>query len=165
MNNITEKLWDYIDGNCTAEEHAQISRLIEHDEEYQRIYTGLLQLHNEFNAIELDEPPMAFTHHVMEQIRTQQASVPLKAAVNKYLIWGIAALFIGSIVLLFVFMLSGINWSAGQNTLQLPEIWKLSNPGKYFTGAWLNGFLLFDVVLGLFLLDTYLHKRMNGANN
>lgn len=159
MNSMTEKIWDYIDGTCTAEEREQISRLIVHDEEHKRIYNELLQLHSGFSELELDEPPMAFTYNVMEQIRSGQASIPLKTVVNKYLIRGIVTFFIGSILVLLIVVLSSIGHPSGQSVFQLPREINMGYPAKYFTGAWLNAFLLFDVVLGLFLFDAYLRKH------
>lgn len=159
MNSIEEKLWNYIDGACTSDEQKQISHLIAHDEEYQRIYKELMQFHNEFDTLELDEPPMAFTYKVMEQIRAQEASVPLKTAVNKYVIGSIATFFVGTIVVLLLVAFDYVGQPTGQPVFQLPQIVTASHPEKYFTTAWLNGFLLFDIVLGLFLFDAYLRKH------
>jgi hypothetical protein len=49
MNSIEEKLWNYIDGTCSPQEHEHISQLILHDEEYKQQYAELMQLHNEFS--------------------------------------------------------------------------------------------------------------------
>lgn len=160
MNSIEEKLWAYIDGTCTPAEREQLSALIEHDAEYRQQYEELLQLHNEFGSLELDEPPMALTYNVMEQIRTQEASVPLKAAINKRIIYSIAAFFVLTITVLLIFALRDINWSSGSNnTVQLQDKLKLPQVNNLFTGRWMQGFLFFDVVLGLFLLDSYLRRR------
>jgi len=48
MKSIEEKLWDYIDGTCTATEHQVINLLIETDKLYQDKYNELLLLNNEF---------------------------------------------------------------------------------------------------------------------
>ncbi|MDB5130998.1 MAG: hypothetical protein JWR02_747, partial [Mucilaginibacter sp.] len=90
MNNIEEKLWEYIDDRCTPDERAAISALIAGDEPVRFKYNQLLSLNQEFSAMELDEPPMAFTYNVMEGIRTGEAQKPLKAAINKHIIMGIA---------------------------------------------------------------------------
>jgi len=86
MNTMEEILWNYIDGNCTADEQKIITSLIDRDEAYRAKYRELLSLNKEFSAIELDEPPMAFTYNVMEAIRTEHAQKPLKAAINKRII-------------------------------------------------------------------------------
>jgi anti-sigma factor RsiW len=160
MNSIEEKLWNYIDGTCTPDEHSEISQLIISNEEYKHQYEELRQLHNEFGALELDEPPMAFTYNVMEQIRTQEAAVPLKTAINKNIIRAIAVFFVLTILTILVVALSQVNWnSANTASIKLPTQLQAPALNNYFTGKWMNGFLFFDVVLGLFLLDTYLRKR------
>ena len=162
MNSIEEKLWDYIDGTCTPEEHAQISQLIAQDVAYKRQYEELLQLNSEFATLELDEPPMAFTYNVMEQIRTQEATVPLKAAINKKIIWGIAAFFVLTILTILVYTLTGMKWNTTATTVKIPVQLNAAIPSDLFTGPWMKGFLFFDVVLGLFLLDSFLRKRNAG---
>ena len=161
MNSIEEQLWSYIDGTCTAEERAHISQQLAHNPEYQQLYQELMQLHSEFGTLELDEPPMAFTYNVMEQIRTQEASVPLKAAINKRIIWGIAAFFILTISVVLIVGLRDINWASSSSTsaLKVPAQLNVAKVTGFFSGPWMKGFLFFDVVLGLFLLDGYLRKR------
>ena len=159
MNSIDEQLWDYIDGRCTAEAHERISRLILHDEQYRRQYDELMQLHADFSGIELDEPPMAFTYHVMEGIRAQEAAVPLKAGINKYIIRGIAAFFILTIGVLLFMALSQVNWHAGAATVKLPVEVNITQVRHYFNGPVLKTFLFFDLILGMFLLDAYLRKQ------
>jgi hypothetical protein len=158
MNSIEEKLWNYIDGACTPEDEKAISLLIEQDEVYRRKYNELLKLNNEFAAMELDEPPMAFTYNVMETIRTENAMQPLKSAINKRIIRGIGLFFILTISVILVIALASINWHAGQVGAQVAS--KLSVPIKqYFTGNVVKTFFFFDTVLILFLLDSYLRKK------
>src|SRR5471030_1935353 len=164
MNSIEEKLWAYIDGTCTAAERNEISRLIESDSAYRDQYSELLLLNSEFEKMELDEPPMAFTYNVMEQIRTQEALVPLKAGINKNVIRGIGGFFVLSISVLLIIALSKVNWGnaafgIAAFDVKLPDQMSSSNIKNIFTGTWMNAFLLFDVILGLFLLDTFLRKR------
>jgi anti-sigma factor RsiW len=167
MNSIEEQLWSYIDGTCTAEERGQISHQIAHNPEYQELYQELMQLHNEFQTLELDEPPMAFTYNVMEQIRTQEASVPLKAAINKRIIWGIAAFFVLTILAVLIVALRDMNWSSNTTTatVTMPAQLNVAKVNSFFSGPWMKGFLFFDVVLGLFLFDGYLRKRNDFKEN
>ena len=160
MNSIEEQLWNYIDGNCPPDEQARLSQLILNNEEYKQQYEELLLLNAEFKTLELDEPPMAFTYNVMEQIRMQEATVPLKAAINKRVIWGIAGFFALTILTLLIFALSQVRWTGGTaSNFQLPA--QVSAPAikSYVSGPWMIGFMFFDVVAGLFLFDAYLRKR------
>src|SRR5271154_2408162 len=94
MNNIEEKLWMYIDRLCPPEEQKAISDLINSDAATGARYRELLKLNAAFAAMDLEEPPMAFTYNVIEAIRTENAQVPLKAAINKQIIKGISIFFI-----------------------------------------------------------------------
>ncbi|GAB2974435.1 hypothetical protein GCM10027049_05870 [Mucilaginibacter puniceus] len=156
MKSIEEKLWDYIDGTCTADEQKAISLLIETDKAYQDKYHALLQLNSEFNSMELDEPSMPFTYNVMEAIRTEQAQKPLKASINTYIIKGIAIFFVLVIAGLLIAFLSTTDWPAGSETV---NSLKLPNLNSVLNGSVLNAFLFFDTVIGLLFLDTFLRKR------
>ena len=157
MNSIEEKLWNYIDGNCTPEEAKAISLLIEQDEAHRLKYQELLEFNIGLNAIELDEPPMAFTYNVMETIRAEHASQPLKASINNKIIKGIGLFFIVTISAMLVLVLSKINWhSAGGVTLPTVPVTSFTH---LFTGPVVNTFLFFDVILGLYLFDAWLRKR------
>ncbi|MEO7213184.1 hypothetical protein [Mucilaginibacter sp.] len=168
MNSIEEQLWNYIDGSCTPAEQQAISRLIAQDEAWHIKYNELLKLNQEFSTMEMDEPSMAFTYNVMETIRTENAMKPLKAAINKRIIWGIAAFFIITIAALVIFAFSTLNWSvpSGNGSLnidiKMPEQLDSNHVKNFFSGGVLKGFLFFDLVMGLFLLDAYL-RRKQGA--
>ena len=166
MNSIEEKLWNYIDGACTPEEEQAIALLIEQDEVYRKKYNELVLLNAEFTAMELDEPPMAFTYNVMETIRAEHASKPLKAAIDQRIIKGIGLFFVFTISIILVFVLVNIHWSAiaangghGSSSISSPEL------KNFFTGPVMKGFLFFDVVLGLYLFDSYLRKKGLSKSN
>jgi hypothetical protein len=159
MNSIEEKLWNYIDGSCSAEEQQAIAILIAKDEVYMRKYHELLKLNEEFTSMELDEPSMAFTYNVMETIRTQHAQQPLKAAINKHIILGITIFFIVTIASLVMFALSSVNWHTADTSITIPDQLNINHVTNFFTGPVIKGFLFFDVVMGLFLLDTYLRRK------
>ena len=160
MNNIEEQLWNYLDGSCSPQEQETIAHLIATDKTYQQKYEDILAFNKELEAIELDAPPMAFTYNVMEAIRTEEASKPLKAAIDSRIIKAIAAFFILSIIALLGVALATTNWSSGTTeTVQIPINLELPPMKNYFSGPALKGFLFFDVVLALFLFDGYLRKR------
>ena len=161
MNEIDEKLWNYIDGSCSAEENRAISLLIETDLAYQAKYTELLKLNAEFTSMELEEPSMAFTYHVMESIRAEIAQKPLKASVNKWIIWAIGGFFVLSIVAMLGVLLGGIHWSAidaGNSTPSFAT--KIPDVKSYFSTPVINIFIFFDVILGLYLLDGFFRKKL-----
>jgi hypothetical protein len=160
MNTIEEKLWNYIDGTCSEEERRAIDMLIAQDEVYRRKYEELLSFDQQFTKMELDEPPMAFTYNVMEGIRAEHAQQPLKAAINKRIIKGIAIFFIASISLMLLFALSNLHFSSGNSAFGNASLnIKLPNIKNYITPGVIEGFLFFDAVLAMFLFDAYLRRR------
>lgn len=160
MNSIEEKLWSYIDGTCTPAERDAIARLIEQDEVYRRKYNELLALNAEFSNIELDEPPMAFTFNVMEQIRAEQALKPLKATIDQRIIKGIAAFFIVTISAIILYALFSVNWSMSNIEWKLPnfEMPQIQVSGLLNSGV-IKAFLFFDAVLCLYLADYLLRRK------
>ncbi|WP_374948587.1 anti-sigma factor family protein [Mucilaginibacter sp.] len=158
MNSIEEKLWNYIDGACTEQERQAIAMLIETDEACRVKYEELLKLNQHFSSLEIDEPSMAFTYSVMENIRAEQAMQPLKSAINKRIILAIGAFFIITIAALMVMTLSNVNWNTPDDGITMPEV-NVKQVNNLFTAPVLKGFLFFDLVMGLFLLDTYLRRK------
>jgi len=163
MNGIEEKIWNYIDGNCSAEEQQAMDILIATDEVYKRKYHELSKLNVEFSCMELDEPSMGFSYKVMETIRTENAMKPLKAAIDKRIIKGIAAFFVVSIAALLIFALANVSWTNPNSTSSMFSGIDIKMPqlGNYLNSNVLKVFILFDIVLALFLADGYLRKKLN----
>ncbi len=159
MNSIEETLWNYIDGNCTPDEQKAVSALIGQDEAYRTKYNELLALNREFAAMELDEPPMAFTYNVMEAVRAEEALKPLKAAINKRIIRTIAIFFICMLSVSLVFVLANIHLTSGNDTATLAQKFRLPNIKSYITPPMIEGFLFLDVILALYMFDAFLRKR------
>jgi len=168
MNSIEEQLWNYIDGTCTADEQSAINQLIASDEAVRLKYHELLALNMEFATMELEEPPMAFTYNVIEAIRTEQAQAPLKAAINKRIIMGIAIFFVLTLTGFLVFAFTKMDFaSLGSVNLgvKVPSNFKMSEVGTQFSKPLVEGFMFLDVVLGLFLFDAYLRRKKQAHSN
>jgi anti-sigma factor RsiW len=159
MNSIEEILWNYIDGNCSQAEQTIIAARIAEDEAYRLKYQELLKLNQDFSEMELDEPSMAFTYNVMEDIRAENARAPLKAAINKRIIWGIALFFVITLLAVLFFILTSINWSAQSAPVNLAVNFKMPDINPVKTKIVLQSFVFFDVILALYLLDSYLRKK------
>ncbi|MFI5157285.1 MAG: hypothetical protein ACHQF4_00370 [Sphingobacteriales bacterium] len=158
MNSIEEKLWNYIDGTCSLEEQQAISLLIAQDEVYRKKHKELMALNAEFTNMEMDEPPMAFTYNVMETIRNDYAMQPLKARVDQRIVKGIG-LFFGLIIsAILIYALTTVHWSvliSGGNTTHFV----VPSPTKFLSSPVMGSFMFLDVVLALYILDVYLHKK------
>jgi anti-sigma factor RsiW len=158
--NIEETLWNYIDGNCTADEQKAITTLIASDEACRLKYNELLKLNNEFSAMELDEPPMAFTYNVMEDIRAEQAQKPLKAAINKRIVLGLAIFFVITIAALLVFTLASMQpMLASDGAAATSSGFTMPDLSQYLPKPLIEAFFFFDVVLALYLFDTFIRKK------
>lgn len=161
MSSIEEKLWNYIDGTCTAADRETIEKQIAVDDTWRLKYEELLAINYDIVAhIELDEPPMAFTYNVMEVIGKEYAiEHPLKTRVNKTLMGAIGGFFTLSLLAIAIIFFGNIHWSANvsavQNTTQLPNFKNL------LSGNALKAFLFFDTVLMLFLVGEFMRKRIS----
>ncbi|GAB3924869.1 anti-sigma factor family protein [Mucilaginibacter myungsuensis] len=164
MNDTEEKLWNYIDGTCTPADRAQIEERLITDVAFKQQYEELVLINAEFTTLELDEPPMAFSYNVMEQIRKQEALAPLKAKVDKRIVYAVAGFFLLAISALLLLTLSNLGWSDNaspsvQTGIKLPVKLTIPDMGNLFNGVWMRYFLFFDMVLLLFLADAYLRRK------
>ena len=159
MNNMEEKLWDYIDGTCSEEERLAIAALIEKDESWRKAFNNMSEINSDVSSLTLEEPSMAFSYKVMEGIRAHEAAKPLKTATNNYIISAIAGFFILSIVVLIVYLFSGTTQSVGGNNLNLD----LPDFSALASASTIKIFFYTDVMLLLFLVDAFL-RRKRGVN-
>lgn len=165
MNHIEERIWDYIDGLCSAEEQAAISHLIVNDPVYRDKYQELMALQNDFRLLELDEPAMTFTNKVMEKVALQSKPLSAKALIDKRIIYGIASVFVALILVCVVIAVKDINWAASFNMpsqinfniSQISSQFKLSEANKTLI---LYGFFMFDIIAALMLLDKFLRRKL-----
>lgn len=156
--NIEEQLWNYIDGGYTGDEQQAIEALIASDEAVRLKYRQLLALNADLSTAELDEPPMAFTYNVMEAIRTEQAQKPLKAAINKRIILGIALFFGISIFALLAYTVANVQLTPADIKTTIPAF-KFPEPQRFFTRPVINGFMFFDAIAVLFFFDAWLRRK------
>lgn len=162
---IEQKLWDYIDGLCSLKEREEIAYLIKTDPAYKNKYEELMALQIDLQALDLDEPSMAFTNKVMDKIALISKPLSAKALIDKRIIYGIASMFGFLIVACLVIVLSQINWNT---PLNMPVNFKIdfsgigdkiniSNSTKTFL---IYAFFMFDTILGLMILDKYFRKKL-----
>lgn len=156
---MEEQIWNYIDGTCTDAEKLQFEKSLASDVVLQKKYDELLQLNSMFSQTELEEPSMRFSMNVMDIINATAAYKPLKTVVDKRIIKAIAFVFISSISILIVFMLSQVQWSFSSANA-IPFRFNFEMP-QIFTGTFVNSFLMIDVILGLLLLDKFLRIKKN----
>ncbi|MEO6721230.1 MAG: hypothetical protein ABIN67_12745 [Ferruginibacter sp.] len=159
--NMEEKLWDYIDENITPQEQAFISKLIESDQEWKDKYNELMELHRLMQeSIEAEGPSMRFTRNVMEEIARTQLASTTKSYINGKIIMGITSLFMLSLGSLIIYGTAQINWSNVRNPNQPVDLKIVHiDYSKVFNNAYVNIFIMVNIVLAFVLLDMYLTKR------
>mgnify|MGYP000869959931 CR=1 FL=1 len=161
MNNqptIEERLWEYIDGTCKAEEKTFIEQLIATNEEWRAKYQELLEVHQLMGNLELDEPSMRFTQNVMEGIGKHHIAPAAQSYINKRVIWGIGTFFLLSILGFLIYGLGQMDWSSSGDS-KLPIDFSKFDPSVFLNNTYTNIFMMVNVILGLVLLDMYLGKK------
>lgn len=158
---IEDRLWDYIDGISSEEEKTVIAQLIENNREWQASYQELLKVHEQMKSTELEEPSMRFTKNVMDEIAKMHIAPATSAYINKNIIRGI---FIFFIALLAGFIIYGfgqlkLDWSGNGKSI-LPVDFTRIDYNKFFNNAYVNIFIMVNIILGLFLLDRYLANKI-----
>lgn len=159
QHDVEEKLWDYIDGHCSATEKSSIEKLLESNLQWKEKYRELLEVNQLIHSSELQEPSMRFTKKVMEEIAKYHVAPATKTYINKYIIRGIFIFFLTLIVGFLVYGFSQVDWSATNGaTSQYIDVNKVDF-SKFFNNTFINVFMMLNAVLGLMLLDRYLASK------
>ncbi len=160
MNSIEERIWNYIDGTCSLQERKKIEELIESDPDYKFTYNELKAAEFDFKLLDLEEPSMSFSRNVMEKVKLETAPGTFKSLVDKRIIYGIAAFFLISIIILLAVTFYQIDWSETVSLklpkYKLPEI----NLSPLWESRFIKTFFFTDIILALYVLDSVLRKRL-----
>ncbi len=163
MNMIEERIWDYLDGLSSLEEQEIITNLIANDPIYKEKYQELLAIQKDIQLLELDEPSMSFTNKVMDKVAFQSKPLSAKAMIDKRIIYGISAVLGVLLLACLAIAFKGIDWSLSAtvpvkfNLDQFTSQFKLSSEARKL---FLYGFLMFDTIAALMVMDKYLRKRL-----
>ena len=163
QHQMEERLWNYIDGACAADEKSAIEQLLDSNVEWQSKYRELLDVHQVLHTTELEEPSMRFSRNVMEEIARLHIAPATKSYINKKIVYGIGAFFMIMIVGFLVYGFSQIDWSAKGDANNIINIDKV-NFGVFFNNTYVNMFMMLNVVLGLMFLDKYLSNKKKNIN-
>lgn len=162
QQNMEERLWDYLDGSCSAEEKSFIDNLVTTQEEWRMKYHELMEVQQIMQgSLELDQPSLRFSQNVMEEIAKYHIAPAAKSYINKKIIYGIGIFFLVMIVGFFIYGLGQINWSdtSGSNDLLSKYNVNKIDFSRFFNNTYTNVFMMVNVVMGLMLLDMYLGKK------
>lgn len=155
---MEEKLWHYIDGNCTAAEKAETEALLKTDP-WKAKYAELYQLHQLINLSEPEEPSLRFMQNVMEEIGRYKISPATKSYLNIKIIYNIGGFFMVMIVGLLAYGFGQIDWSSTGSSVNVPVELQQFEWNRIFNNTNTSVFMMVNVILGLMLLDNYLTRR------
>ncbi|MBO9681906.1 MAG: hypothetical protein J7502_04450 [Flavisolibacter sp.] len=154
------RLWEYIDGFSNEGEKSAIEKLIAENAEWKAKYHELLEIHESLNLVELEGPSMRFTKNVMEEIAKYQIAPATKSYINSKIVWGIGIFFIAMIVGFLVYGFAQIDWTvAGETKNPLGVDLTKIDYSRMFNNTLMNGIMMLNVILGLFLFDRYLSNK------
>lgn len=160
VNDIEVRLWEYIDGFSNEAEKSAIEKLLAENAEWRAKYHELLEVHQSLNLVELEEPSLRFTKNVMEEIAKYQIAPAAKSYINSKIIWGIGVFFITMIVGFFIYGFAQIDWTvAGESNKPLGFDLTKVDYSEMFNNNLMNGIMMLNIVLGLFLFDRYLSNK------
>ena len=160
VNDMEQRLWEYIDGFSSAEEKTVVETLIRENQQWRNLYQELLQVNTSLTDLELEQPSMRFTKNVMEEIAKYHIAPATKNYINNKIIFGIVAFFIVSIIGFLVYGMGQIDWSVtsqSQNPIGI-DLGKVDY-SKMFNNTVMNVFMMVNAILGLMLLDRYFGKK------
>lgn len=154
------RLWVYIDGWCNDAEKTAIEKLIAENAGWKAKYHELLEVHQSLNLMELEEPSLRFTKNVMEKIAKYQISPATKNYINTKIVGGIGIFFITTIVGFLIYGFAQVDWSVAGETKNLLgiDLAKIDY-SQMFSNQLMNGIIMFNIILGLFLFDRYLSNK------
>ena len=154
------RLWEYIDGFGDDADKSTIEKLISENAEWKAKYYELLEVNQSLNLMELEAPSLRFTKNVMEEIARYQIAPATKTYINSKIVWGIGVFFITMIVGFLVYGFAQIDWSvAGENSNPLGVDLTKVDYTKMFNNTLMNGVMMLNVILGLFLFDRFLSNK------
>ncbi|HWI92938.1 MAG TPA: hypothetical protein VNT20_16790 [Flavisolibacter sp.] len=160
LNEMEVQLWEYIDGFSNDAEKSAIEKLIAENAEWKAKYYELLEVHQSLNLVELEAPSLRFTKNVMEEIAKYQIAPATKSYINSKIIWGIGIFFITMIVGFLIYGFAQVDWTAAGETKN-PIGFDLTKVdySQMFNSNLMNGIMMLNVILGLFLFDRYLSNK------
>ncbi len=159
MNNLEERIWDYLDGTGTEEEREFTKLLIGSDSEFRALYEELRSIHLTVSSLDLDVPSMSFNRNVMEKIQMEPLPGSIKSLIDKRVIYGITAFFLITITALLGLLFYQTDWTQ-QSRMYMPE-YKLPefDTSNYVNSTTINILFFADIIIALYLFDGFLSKR------
>jgi hypothetical protein len=164
QQSIEERLWEYIDGTCSAQEKSTIDKFLQENEQWKLVFEELMDIQQMLASSELEQPSLRFAKNVVEKIPSFNISPIPKKYINKKIIWAIGAIFITLITGFLIYGFAQIDWTSTTKT-NFPIDFSKINFSKYFNNTYASIFMMINVVLGLMLLDRFVASKKNEVHH
>jgi hypothetical protein len=156
---IEIQLWEYIDNVCDNAMRERIVNLIATDKVWKEKYAELMAFHSELQQIEAEHTSMRFTKNVMEQIAGTHVAQPTKSYINKWVVRGIAAVFVLLIGFVLVYSLSNLQWSNEPKPATKPIDYS-----SIFNDNFVVYVVLANILVGIVIVDMLIRRRKGAAH-
>lgn len=159
---MEERLWDWIDGLCSAEEAIAVQRLVDTLPEWKEKHQELLAIHQSLKTdVELMQPSLRFTKNVMEQIAAISIKTTTRSYLNNKIVYGIGGLFVAMLSAVILYAIAVVDWAAGGSSFKMPSSQiDTINWGGLLHGPAGTAAVIVISMLGMVLLDQYLRPKL-----
>ncbi len=149
---IEIQLWEYMDNVCDDATRVRIARLIATDIVWKQKYAELTAFNSTLQQLEPEHTSMRFSKNVMESIAGMNVAQPTKSYINKWVVRGIAAVFIILLGSALTYSLLNVQWTAG--TPKEPIDYS-----RIFNGNFISYVIMVNLLVGVVLVDTLLRRK------
>ncbi|HYK47633.1 MAG TPA: hypothetical protein VEV83_20790 [Parafilimonas sp.] len=157
---IEIRLWNYIDGELSAEEKHEIEQKLNNDSKWRQTYDQLLELNESIHSdLKLEDPPMRFSSNVMEQLSKMQVAPGAKTYINKKIITALASFFVLLIGGLLIYVTTQVNWATA-TTEKFGFDLRTVDITRHLNSQVINVLLSMLVVLMLMLVERYVSTNL-----
>ena len=159
---IEQRLWEFIDGDCSAKDELEIKQLINTNEAWLIKYNELMGIDVLLKDCDIEMPSLRFTKNVMEKIAQHYVAPATKTYINKNIIRGLTIFFLVMISGLMIYLFGQAHWAGSYTGSRIPgfkldiDKMHLDKIASHFST---NIFIGINLILGLFLMDKYLGQK------
>ena len=149
---IEIQLWEYMDNVCDEAARVRIAQLIATDYAWKQKYAELTAFNSNLQQQEPEHTSMRFTKNVMESIAGMHVAQPTKSYINKWVVRGIAAMFILLLGSALTYSLLNVQWTSGT-----PK--EMIDYSRIFNGNFISYVIMVNLLVGMVLVDTLLRRK------
>lgn len=154
---IEIQLWEYIDHVSDHATRERVAQLIATHKAWKEKYAELTAFHSELQQIEPEHTSMRFTKNVMEQVALSHVAKPTKSYINKWVVRGVAAVFIMLVSFALIYSFQDLQWGNGSTGKRVDYT-------RIFNSNFVVYVVLANVLVGLVLVDTLIRRKKRATH-